>query len=644
MPRRLAAIMFTDLEGFTSQTQKDEAGALQLLELQEDLVGPILATHRGRKIKSMGDGLLVEFPNALDAVECSVDLQRSVHEHNSQEGAQPLRLRVGIHLGDVQERGTDIFGDAVNIASRIEPIAEAGGICLSAQVYDQVHNKVPYHLEKLGPKTLKGVLEPVEVYKVALPWTSEEPVLKRSGPPRLAVLPLTNISPDPKDEYFADGLTEELITVLSQIKGLRVISRTSVSQYKGTTRSVTEIGAELGADSVLEGSVRKAGDQLRIAVQLIDTRQDEHRWAQTYDRKLENVFAIQAEVAERTAEALRLELLGADRAAIRRGPTTNLEAYALYLRGIATFQRTADEGWTRHGVEEAAQCFESAIAKDPALSPAYSHYANLLIAAQGEVYPRAEVLPRVRGLVTKALELDPTSADAHTARGNFALQIELDWKRAEEEFLRAAELNPSCMPAHAWYGILLHTLGRTDEAIRQFETATELDPLFQQLTYWRIIIRLESGRLDSAAAVALRALERSPGNRTLHVLLGQVYVCLERWGDARREAALAAGPIAGAASSSARAVLLAALGEPEEARQLVSDWENRRTPQFTRAGYIARVLVALGEHSRALDLLEQDSKEGERSLWIDYRHRVFDPIRGEPRFLAMLRNMKLPTT
>jgi adenylate cyclase len=433
---------------------------------------------------------------------------------------------------------------------------------------------------------------------------------------------------------------------LSQIRGLRVISRTSVNHYKNTTKPVPQIGQELGVDSVLEGSVRKAGDQLRITAQLIDTRTDDHRWAQTYDRKLENVFAIQAEVAEQTAKALRLELLGSDRAGIRRGPTSDLEAYELFLKGISAFQQTADEGWTRQGAMAAAGYFEAAIAKDPGLSPAYSYMANLLIAAGGESIPTAEVAPQVRMLVTKSLELDPTSADAHVARGNLALQIEFDWVTAEREFSKAIELNPSSMPAHAWYGILLHTLGRPEEAIQQFKVAADLDPFFQNLTFWQIIVLRDTGDLDSAAAVCRRALEQSPGNRVLHANLGQVYFLMGRLEDARREAKLAEGPMAGAGAATTRATLLARLGEPGEARRIVEAWESSPSnpERYVRLGYVARVLIALGEYERALDVLETDRREGDRSLWMDFRNRDFDPVRNEPRFLALLREMKLPVT
>ncbi len=342
--------MFTDLEGFTSETHEDEQGALRRIDELGALATPIVSAHGGRKIKAMGDGLLLEFPNARDALECAVALQQSLHERNAREGPHKLRMRAGIHLGDVEDREGDILGDAVNIASRIEPIAEAGGVCLSSQVYDQVRTTVPYQLESLGPRRLKGLRESVEVYRVVLPWATPEPFPRSPAPPRLAVLPLTNISPDPKDEYLADGLTEELITTLSQIKGLRVISRTSMGQYKGTTKPVAQIGAELSAATVLEGSVRKVGDRLRIAVQLIDTRTDEHRWAQSYDRKLENVFAIQAEVAERTANALKVELLGSERKALQERPTESLDAYEAYLRGIQASLSSLPSGLRRRSM------------------------------------------------------------------------------------------------------------------------------------------------------------------------------------------------------------------------------------------------------------------------------------------------------
>ncbi|MGP8077692.1 MAG: adenylate/guanylate cyclase domain-containing protein [Thermoplasmata archaeon] len=226
--------------------------------------------HEGREIKSTGDGFLVEFDSALRAVQCAIDIHQNLAERNAMPSVTPIRLRIGVHLGDVEERDGDIFGDSVYVASRIEPLADPGGICISEPVFGQVRNKISNQFEKLEPKALKNVRYPLDVYRVVLPWTGGPPPARSPGPARLAVLPFVNISPDPNDEYFADGLTEEMITVLSQLRELRVIARTSVSQYQANPKSVSQIGAELGVDAVLEGSVRKSVDQLRITVQLID--------------------------------------------------------------------------------------------------------------------------------------------------------------------------------------------------------------------------------------------------------------------------------------------------------------------------------------------------------------------------------------
>jgi len=633
--------MFTDLAGFTSKTHEDEAGALRMLREQESLVRPLVEAHGGRQVKAIGDGFLLEFPNALDAVECAVELQRRRSETKPVDGEPPLPMRVGIHLGDVQGAGSDILGDAVNIASRVEPLAEPGGICLTSQVYDQVRNKTPFQFQRLDPKHVKGISEPIIVYRVVLPWTSTKPTQSSSGTPRLAVLPLTNISPDSKDEYFADGLTEELITVLSRLHGLRVIARTSVSQYKMSPKPVRQVAEELGVDAVLEGSVRRAGTRLRITLQLIDVSTEEHRWAENYDRQLDDVFEIQAEVAEKTAAALRLELLGSDREALRRAPTHNIASYDLFLRGIAAFQRTADEGWTRHGVEEAARYFEAAIALDPASSIAYAYLANLLIAASDESIPASEVRPRIPPLVSRALELDPGGGEAHTARGNFALQFEFDWVKAEEEFCTAIRLNPSSMTAHAWYGILLTTLGRFPEAVTEIEAAMELDPLFRQLPAWKVRSLTYARRFPEAIEAAKQLLEKDPGSQSLHLLLGRLYTKVGRPDDARPEAESVRGLVLGATLAVNRALLLSQLGQPEEARVLISDWERGTGPHYLRPSYVAALLTQVGENERALEVLEEDAAKGGRGFWIDFRRTEFDPIRDNPRFLALLAKIGL---
>jgi adenylate cyclase len=644
MARRLAAIVFTDIAGYTAMGQTDEAGALRLLQEQQRLVRPLLEAHRGRQVKTMGDGLLLEFPNALDAVECGVELQRRAHERNGREGIQPLRMRIGIHLGDVQRRGTDILGDAVNIASRVEPLAEPGGVCLSAQVFDQVHNKVPYQFQKLGPKALKGIRESVDIYRVVLPWAEMEAAPDGPAPPRLAVLPLSNISPDPKDEYFADGLTEELISVLSQARGLRVIARTSVMPYKSAPKPIPQIGVELGVDSVLEGSVRKMGDQLRITVQLIDVRTQEHRWAKTYDRTLEDVFALQAEIAEQTAGALKVELLRSEREAIRERPTTSVTAYEFYLRGIRESQQ---EYWKGHSlkehVEQVTKFFERAIREDPDFSAAYSCLANFLLGMMSGVLPERTVGPRVRELVAKALELNPNSSDAHTAQGNLAFQVDHDWTRAEADFQQAIALNPSNAAARFWYGFLLQILQRYTEAKKQYLAATESDPLWLGARRNLVWMTMASNDLASAVSLAEALLERCPDNLVARGSLAWMYAFAGR----REEAVELTAPLAAAPDLdlwSNRAAVLAYLGQPQEARALLAAWEEGRLSWYLSLLDAASYYALVGDKEKALSLLERDQAEGDRGLWAPYRMPWFDSIRNDPRFVAMVRAMKLPAT
>ncbi len=634
--------MFTDLEGFTSRTQRDEAGALRALEQQERLIEPILRARRGRKVKSTGDGFLVEFPDALDAIDGAVELQRAVREHNTREGGEPLRVRVGIHLGDVQERDGDIFGDAVNIASRIEPLAEAGGISLSAQVFDQVRNKVAYRLERVGPRRLKGVDGSVEVYRVVLPWLRDEAETAATALPRLAILPLTNISPDPNDEYFADGLTEELISTVSQVRGLRVISRTSVSPYKASPKPVAQIGSELGVTSILEGSVRKFGDRLRITVQLIDVPTDEHRWSQTFDRKMDDVFAIQAEVAERTAGAMQVELLSSERAHLRERPTSNLAAYENYLRGIQAFQRTTVD-LTPESDESAVRFFEAAIRDDPRFASAYSALASHLILVSGLTRPAREVFSRARELAAKALALNPRLSDAHVARANVAMQADLDWETAEAEFREGIALAPSSSSAHLWYGFLLSVLQRFPEAKAENAMAVELDPLWFYPRLQQAMTFVRTGETDTAIALCEKLSAPAGGPFEVPFLLAGLYAAVGRDDEARR----IVEPLRGSElllPRLSRAAVLTFLGEPEEARALLERWERGTLGGYFNAGGAATLYALLGDREHALELLDRDFREGDRVLWNVYQDVSFDLLRDDPRFVAMLRALRLPTT
>ena len=628
--------MFTDMVGYTASVQRNEAEALTLLREQEELVRPLFSGYQGREIKSTGDGFLVEFESALHAVRCAIDIQERLHDRNSKPGVAPIRLRIGVHLGDVEVRGKDILGDAVNIASRIEPLAVPGGICISGEVYSQVRNKIPNRFDKLEKVSLKNVRTPIELYEVFLPWEGPEPVVGASAIARLAVLPLVNISPDPKDEYFADGLTEELIACLSKIRELRVIARTSVGQYKSASKTVAQIAAELGVTSVLEGSVRKAGNRIRITLQLIDAGTQDHLWTNNYDRELDDVFAIQSEIAESTAQALKLELLGHERASIRKKPTSSLVAYNLYLRGLHAAHNPISEGWM-----DAIRFFEEAIRADPKFALAYSSGAISYISLAGEVLPPSETFPRAREMIAKAFELDPDSANTHVARGTLAFQSDQDWKLAEDEFKRAIALNPSSTAAHYWYAMLLRTVQRFDASAEELRAAIELDPLWIGPRAWLPAIYLLSGDLASATAAAEQERDKDPQDSLHHVILGTIHFRAGRNEQARREANLATGSLPDTDWWN-RPILRALVGEPEDAQRVVREWEEGSRGRYLSPPVLAGMYAALGMKEKALELLERDVREGDRLLFWNFQWVAFDTLRDDPRFRSLLKQLNLP--
>lgn len=410
--RRLAAIMFTDLVGFTKLGQRDEDEALRLRKEHQSLVRPLLAPHGGREVKTLGDGFLIEFPSAVESVRCAVEIQEAVARRNSLPTSKvPIVLRIGIHVGDVVGEGSDIVGDAVNVASRIEPLAEPGGISVSGSVYDQVRNKLRLPIEKVGSRTLKNVEFPVDVYRVVL-WADAarpRPAAEQvDSSLRLAVLPFANLSPDANDDYFADGLTDELITRSSKIPNLRVIARTSILRYKGSSKSLRDVGQDLGVRLALEGSVRKAGNRVRITCQLVDTNSEEHLWSSRYERPLDDIFAIQDDIAGQIATQVSLHLSGGQRkpptVLIHETPDTqDLEAYKSILHGRKLYgEKTSEES-----IRQALAFFDEAVRRDPKFARARVGVAEAITWLGGEAaLPYAESMKRGLAEVTKALELN----------------------------------------------------------------------------------------------------------------------------------------------------------------------------------------------------------------------------------------------
>jgi adenylate cyclase len=646
--RRLAAIMFTDMVGYSSRAQADEAAALALLGRHNRLLRPIFSKFHGREVKTVGDAFVVEFESALDATRCAIDIQRMLHYYNLRS-PEPwkIRIRIGIHVGDVVESDGDVLGDSVNIAARIVTLAGPEGICLSQQVYDQVANRAGSTFARLPQVPLKNLRVAGSIYRVVPVWDAKPTGQRKEASSRsrfIAVLPFASISPDPQDGYFADGLTDELISELSQVRGLSVIARTSVAPYKTAPKSIAEVAHELGVDTVVEGSVRKSGSQVRISLTLVDAETQRHLWTHRYDREVDDVFAVQEDIARRTSEALRLEFDKPDSPEERYrsvpnprfGTVTTGAAYDHYLHGLVAASNLHEQGH-----EEAVRHFELATRLDPTLAEAYAAWANLYVTVGGDRVPMREVIPRARELAKQALELSPDLSEAHSALANIALQFDHDWDLAETEFANAIALNASNVVAYRFFGMLLRILGRYEEAKHAYRRAILLDPGgHDEMSL--ALLEIRTGNVEGG----IRMAEESEGHHARGSLghrahLGLTYLEAGRRDDALR---MADSPLDGASDEERfdLALLNAVIGRPDNARRVAEEAERGEAKSYTSAAHLAMLYSALGDRARALDLLEKDYREGDAVLWLYHQAVFFDPIRDDPRFVALLGQYRLP--
>jgi len=626
--------MFTDMVGYTTLGQRNESLSLALVEEQRKVIRPILGRHNGREVKTMGDAFLVEFPNAVDAVRCAYDIQRAVREFNlSLEPDKRLHLRIGIHVGEVVESQGDISGDAVNVASRIEPLAEDGGVCITRQVFDHVQNKVDLSLTSLGLKSLKNVTEPFEVYKMVMPWecsTTEVPA--PSAKNRVAVLPFVSMSPDPNDEYFADGLTEELIDRLCQIKELAVIARTSVMNYKKKEKNASQIAKELNAGTLVEGSIRKAGNKIRVTAQLINAGTEEHLWSSRYDRDLEDIFSVQTDIAENVAGALKLHLVPAEIEKVRRVPTTDPEAHELYLKGINHLPRQTEED-----IRTAIACFEGAVGKDPAYVEAYRGLASaFFFLANHEIAPTKEAFPKVQECLKRALELDGASAESHLDRADL-MSLEMRYGEERKEIQRALDLSPNLARAHNELALSYMIVGDFDNAHLEIQRALELDPLSVDGLVYSATFCLYSRDSDKALELFQKALAIDPGNPFVLGNIGLCHVAKGMYEQGIEEVKKAL--TMGAEHPNAVADLpyaLAKAGRLEEAREVVRRMVRFHEAHGTGTNSVARGYAAIGESDKAFEWLEKSFEERSPLLkWIRVDFNC-EAMHSDPRFQALL--------
>jgi len=585
--RKLTAILSADVKGYSRLMGEDEEWTLRTLNTYKEVMGSLIQQYRGRVVGTAGDSVLAEFASVVDAVQCAVEIQQELKTRNADlPQSRRMEFRIGINLGDVIEEGEQIYGDGVNIAARLESLAEAGGICISGTAYDQVKNKLALGYEFLGEQTVKNIAEPVRVYRVRMEVEAEGPekdarrggrgkkqrplalavmvlvvlaaglavwqiLLRPASPPvekadprkmafpladkpSIAVLPFVNMSDDPKQDYLGDGLSEDIITALSKVGNLFVIARESSFSYKGKPVKMKQVAEELGVRYVLEGSVRKAGDKARITAQLIDAIQGHHLWAERFDRELKDIFAVQDQITKEIITALQVQLKEGEEARTHARGTESLEAYLRFLEARTFSYRNTKEDNAR-----AQELIKQAINLDPNYAAAYMELSReiLLDVFLGASKSPGESLMKAIELAKKAIELDNFLAGAHGVLGQLYTMLR-QHERGIAEAQKAVDLDPSSSRAYFALAFTLNFAGRHEEAVPHFERAIRLNP-FGPPNFWHHMAMAygQTGQYDKAIAALKRTLQREPKDVLSYIILTGTYVRAGREEEARATAA-----------------------------------------------------------------------------------------------------------
>ncbi len=542
--RKLAAILSTDVKGYSRLMGDDEMATVETITRYRTVISKLVETHSGRVVDSPGDNLLAEFYSAVNALECAAAIQEGLKDLNSAlPDHRKMEFRIGINVGDVIAQGDRIYGDGVNIAARLESLSDAGGICISGTVYDQVKNKLPYGYAFMGDQRVKNISDPVRAYKVILNpdnISAETPTRILSAPeagsaenaaksvtdlvlpdkPSIAVLPLLNLSRNPEEEYFSDGLTEDIITDLSKVSGLFVIARNSAFAYKGRAVQPPQVARELGVRNILEGSVRRAGDRIRVSTQLVDGLTNHNVWAERYDGRMEDIFDLQDQVTQQVVDALRVKLTDGEQALLDRHTSVNPEAYDLTKKANKLGLISTPEAHL-----EARRMYEKALRIDPRYPPA-------LVGLGWTVFDEwpfgwsedMGVLEEAKIYAENAISLDKDLPDAY-----LLLSCALTWQRRHDEALDAIrkclKIAPSNADALSFLGYIKNFMGRPQEALKPIKEAIRLDP-GAPVRYWSYLATAYSllGRWEAAAAELEKALEKSPDYLPARNSLVRVYV------------------------------------------------------------------------------------------------------------------------
>jgi adenylate cyclase len=512
MQRRLSAIFSADVVGYSRLMEIDEVNTLSRLKsLRRDLVDPCIASHNGRIVKLMGDGMLVEFASVVDAVSCAIEVQRGMADAEPQETEdRRLVFRIGVNLGDVMIDGEDIYGDGVNVAARLQSLADPGGVAISGTVREHVGRKVAVDFEDFGEHSVKNLERPIRVHmarrgslwrSTSRKWSAAATTAS-SESVSLAVLPFTNMSGDPEQEYFSDGITEDIITDLSKVSALSVIARNTVFTFKGRAVHIKDVASQLNVGFVLEGSVRKAASRVRITAQLINGKDGRHVWAERYDRDLEDIFALQDEISKNIVDALKVRLLANELETITKRPTENTEAYQIYLMGRSFFNR----GHETRNMKAARHLFAKATEVDPLYARAYAGLADCdsyLLLANDPTATYDNVIVNA----DRALELEPGLADAHASRG-IAMFTKGSRDEAEAEFEKALELDPMSFEANYFYGRNCHAQGQFERARGFYERTITLKPDDYRAWDQLRAVHVSLGHHEEAAEAARQCLQR----------------------------------------------------------------------------------------------------------------------------------------